>query len=177
MTAAAPILVCPLAHVGSIAAERRPSAMVTLQSRPPAPPTPPGIRPQAHTTLLFHDVVPETHPSPDLVPPAPRHARAIVAAARQWDRRGPLLIHCQFGVSRSPAAALIAALALDPARDPHALARLLRERCPSATPNAMLIAHGDALLGLRGALVSAVAAIGRGRTTTEGEPFALEVRA
>ena len=147
-----------------------------MQSEGAPPPTPPGIAPDRHVSLLFHDVVPETVPFSGLVPPAREHAEKIIDLARAWDGAAPFLIHCRFGVSRSPAAALIAAMARERERDPRALAGALRARSPSATPNAMLIAHGDAALDLDGALIGAVGAIGRGAPCMEGEVFALETR-
>ena len=147
-----------------------------MQSDGAPPPTPPGIAPDRHVSLVFHDVVPETVPFDGLVPPAREHAEAIIDLARAWDGAAPLLIHCRFGVSRSPAAALIAAVAREPGRDPRALARMLRVRSPSATPNGLLIAHGDAALGLGGTLIDAVDDIGRGAPCMEGEMFALETR-
>ena len=151
--------------------------MISLQSSGDAPDPPQSVAPGAHTVLVFHDVVPETRITPEIVPPAAHHAEAIIRAARAWDRAGPLLVHCALGVSRSPAAALIALAALRPDRSWDDALRDLRARAPSITPNARLIALGDAALGLGGALVHAVAAIGRGRTAMGGEPFALEVEA
>jgi predicted protein tyrosine phosphatase len=80
------------------------------------------------------------------------------------------------GVSRSPAAALIAALSLVPDQDDDALARRLRAASPFATPNARLIEIGDALLGRRGRLVDAVRAIGRGADADGNAPFLLAIR-
>lgn len=175
MSGAPRILVCSLSRLAGIVERERPSALISLGSDGAVPPRPPSVRPGHHLALRFHDVVPETVPSPDLIHPSREHAAAIVAAARAWDRAGPLLIHCGLGVSRSPAAAIIALAALEPDRDPHAIARAVRERAPSATPNAALVAEADALLERGGTLSAAVAAIGRGRMAMEGEAFALEL--
>ncbi|MEL6437115.1 MAG: tyrosine protein phosphatase, partial [Pseudomonadota bacterium] len=95
--------------------------------------------------------------------------------AREWDRQAPLLIHCYAGVSRSTASAYIIAHALRQDPDPIALASDLRFRSPTATPNAKLIAIGDVLLGMDGAMSSAIAEIGRGAYCFEGEPFVFPV--
>jgi predicted protein tyrosine phosphatase len=79
-------------------------------------------------------------------------------------------------VSRSPAAALIAALSLAPEQEDMALARRLRTASPYATPNARIIEIGDALLGRRGQLVNAVKAIGRGAEADGNAPFVLTIR-
>jgi predicted protein tyrosine phosphatase len=101
--------------------------------------------------------------------------RELIAFAGAWDRAEPLLIHCYAGVSRSTAAAFIAACALGPERDEGEIARALRAASPTATPNARLIALADAALDRGGRMIEAVAAIGRGAECFEGEPFALEL--
>ena len=75
------------------------------------------------------------------------------------------------GVSRSPAAALIAALAIAPDQDDDDLARRLRAASVQATPNSRLVAIGDAMLGRGGRLVAAVAGIGRGADYVGDSPF------
>ncbi len=75
------------------------------------------------------------------------------------------------GVSRSPAAALIAALAVAPDQDDHDLAQRLRRASVQATPNARLIEIGDRMLGRSGRLVAAVKAIGRGADYVGDSPF------
>ena len=58
-----------------------------------------------------------------------------------------MVIHCFAGVSRSTAAAFIAACALAPKRDEFDVARALRAASPTATPNARLVALADRALG------------------------------
>ncbi|MNL71413.1 hypothetical protein D3C87_1965600 [compost metagenome] len=77
------------------------------------------------------------------------------------------------GVSRSPAAALIASLAIHPDDDDAALAARLRKVSPFATPNIRLIEIGDSLLGRNGRLVAAVKGIGRGADADGNAPFLL----
>ena len=86
-----------------------------------------------------------------------------------------MLIHCFAGVSRSTAAAYIAACALKPKRDEFAIARALRAASPTASPNTRLVALADDKLGRRGRMSEAIAEIGRGRECFEGEPFTLEL--
>ena len=60
-------------------------------------------------------------------------------------------MHCWFGVSRSPAAAYVAACALAPDQDEAAFAdSALRRAAPFATPNRRIVALGDALLAREG---------------------------
>ena len=79
------------------------------------------------------------------------------------------------GVSRSPAAALIAALAVHPEQDDEALALRLRQASPYATPNRRLIEIGDAMLDRGGRLVAAIRAIGRGADADGNAPFLLQI--
>lgn len=77
------------------------------------------------------------------------------------------------GISRSPAAAVIAALSLYPDQDETELAQRLRTVSPYVTPNSRIIAIGDRLLGREGRLVKAIKAIGRGADTDGNVPFVL----
>ena len=107
--------------------------------------------------------------------PADHHVETLLAFARAWDRRAPLLIHCFAGVSRSTAAAYTVAAALSPKRDEAELAATLRRLSPSATPNIRIVTIADRLLGREGRMVRAVESIGRGVEAYEGEPFRLAV--
>jgi predicted protein tyrosine phosphatase len=88
---------------------------------------------------------------------------------------GPVGTTRYAGISRSTAAAYIIAAALAPNRDETELARELRARAPSATPNIRLIALADALLGRESRMIEAVKSIGRGEEAFEGVPFALGI--
>ena len=92
---------------------------------------------------------------------------------RDRDRTEPMVIHCWAGISRSTAAAYIAACTLGPDRDEVEVANVLRAAAPSATPNARLVALADAALGRRGRMVRAIERIGRGADAFEGTPFAM----
>ena len=74
-----------------------------------------------------------------------------------------MLIHCYAGISRSPAAALIAMVLDAPGRE-QAAALTLREAAPHAQPNRLLIELSDDLLGRGGRLVAALDAMGPAST-------------
>ncbi|MGH6934788.1 MAG: tyrosine phosphatase family protein, partial [Methylocella sp.] len=104
------------------------------------------------------------------------HVEKLLAFVRRWDQAAPLLIHCWAGVSRSTAAALIAACALCPHRDEAGIAREIRANSLTATPNPRLVAIADTMLGRNGRMIAAIEKIGRGCNCFEGVPFALELR-
>jgi predicted protein tyrosine phosphatase len=70
-----------------------------------------------------------------------------------------LVIHCLAGISRSPAAALIA-LAHDARGREREAASLLRKAAPFARPNRLLVQLADSALRRGGALVAALDSIG-----------------
>ena len=112
---------------------------------------------------------------PGHVLPEATHLDELLRFVRAWDRAEPMLIHCFAGVSRSTAAAYIAACALAPERDEFAIARSLRAASSTASPNARLVALADDALGRCGRMNEAIAEIGRGQECFEGEPFTLEL--
>ena len=99
--------------------------------------------------LLFADTVAAEHG------PTDADVRQIIALAeRLRTARGRVLIHCEAGVSRSAAAAVIMyAVWLGPGRERDALARVLAQR-PIATPNRRMLALADQLLDRGGRLVA-----------------------
>lgn len=130
------------------------------------------LEPEKHLHLAMHDIA---EPRAGLVAPSQAHVASILEFADLWDRQMPLVIHCYAGISRSTAAAYIVAASLQPGRDEEELARNLRERAPSATPNPLIIAHADALLARKGRMIAAIRNIGRGADAYEGTPFCIRI--
>lgn len=122
------------------------------------------------TVLRFNDIV---APRPGLVPPDAQTIAAILALRD----RATLLIHCFAGVSRSTAAAYILACASRPPGEEGALAAFLRAACPEATPNALMVALADEILGRGGAMSRAIADLGRGADAFEGTAFEWKIGA
>ncbi len=163
--------VSPLSKLHETVAAVRPSHLVTLINVGTAVERPAGIAESNHLFLGLSDI---SAPMEGQVVPAEAHVERFLAFARRWDRAAPLLIHCWAGISRSTAAAYIAACAFAPERDEAELAARLRHAAPSATPNARLVAIADAMLGRDGRMREAIAGIGRGAEAFEGTPFALK---
>jgi predicted protein tyrosine phosphatase len=164
--------VCSLARLHDTVAAAGASHMVTLINAATAVERPACIAEDRHLFLGVSDIV---DPLDGHILPAAEHVERLVEFVTAWPREQPLVIHCWAGISRSTAAAFIAACALGPHRPEVEIARALRRASGIATPNRRLVAVADDLLGRRGRTVDAVERIGRGREAMEGEPFMLRL--
>lgn len=164
--------VCPLSRLHDTVTATRASHVVSLMGLGAEVERPAAIAAERHLFIGVSDIV---EPREGYVLPAAEHIETLLAFSRAWERESPLVLHCWAGISRSTAAAYIAACALAPDRDEAALALVLREASPSATPNARLIALADDILGRQGRMVDAIRAIGRGAEAMEGTPFMLQL--
>jgi len=164
--------VCALSRLPETVAQTGARHVVTLINVGTPVTRPPAIAEGDHLFVGISDI---TDALDGHVLPDEAHVRRLLDFVRAWPREQPLVIHCYAGISRSTAAAFIAACALQPDRDEAGIARELRQASPSATPNRRLVAVADALLGRDGRMVAAVAAIGRGADAFEGEPFCLTI--
>lgn len=164
------VLVCPLPSVlGAVRAER-PSHLVGLlaPNQEGAPTTEPGV---AALSLRFHDL---TEPREGFSPPERSHMESLLGFATSWQAGpAPLLVHCWFGISRSPAAAFAILCQANPERSEREIALMLRRRMPSATPNRLMVAIADDILGRDGRMVAAIDGIGRGQGLFAGSYVAL----
>jgi predicted protein tyrosine phosphatase len=163
------IVVTPLSQLASAVTRWSPSHILSLAS--------PGqsldaVEALGHAQVLrlsFNDI---EAPREALVAADESVIGRLLAFVSEWDGTAPLLIHCWFGVSRSPAAAYIAACARNPGRE-RQLAALLRQNAPFATPNRLMVALADDGLGRGGRMVDAIREIGRGCEVSKGEVFTL----
>ena len=163
------IVVAPLGKIAELAVRHRCREMLSLVAPKQGFHRPAVIDAGRHLVIGVNDIA--FAGTGNLVAPGEEHVAAIIGFARGWNRDTPLLVHCMMGVSRSPAAALIAALAVEPDQDDHELARRLRSASVQATPNARLVEIGDHVLGRGGRLIAAVKAIGRGADYVGDSPF------
>ena len=165
------LIVAPLHEVAGLVLRHQPSHLVSLAS-PGHVDAPLVHAPPHRLDLRFNDIA---EPREGLTPPTEADVAALLAFAETWDGTQPLLIHCWAGVSRSTAAAYVVACARSkPGREQDWAARL-RVAAPTATPNALIVALADRQLNRDGAMVRAVAAIGRGAETAWGAPFELDL--
>ncbi len=167
---AATITVCSLDAMATLVRDTAASHVISLINAPMMPTTPPLLAPQNHLKLSMNDV---NAPVEGCITPSAQHIEQLIAFVEQWDRNHPLLIHCWAGISRSTAAAFITLCALNPSVDEPAIAGLLRQKSPSATPNSLLVSEADHHLAREGRMIRAIADIGRGQTASVGAPFTL----
>jgi predicted protein tyrosine phosphatase len=164
--------VCSLALIAETVGKTGARSLVTLLSPGTEIERPMGIARERHLYLAVSDIV---EPTPGQTLPEAAHLDELLRFVQAWDRAAPIVFHCFAGVSRSTAAAYIAACALAPRRDELIIARGLRAASPTASPNARLVALADNALGRRGRMSEAIAEIGRGEACFEGTPFTLEL--
>ncbi|HYE47791.1 MAG TPA: hypothetical protein VEA44_18635 [Caulobacter sp.] len=162
------LIVSPLRDAPTVIKWKKPSHVITLLEEGLMSQAPRAPFPDRHLKLAVHDIWQavdgETLPDEGLV-------RKILDFAKGWDRRDPMLVHCWAGVSRSTAAAFLIACAHNPEASEAAIAQALRRASPGATPNPLIVALADDVLGRGGRMADAVRAIGRGRYVYPGAPF------
>ncbi len=166
------IHVCPLNAVEKIIARYKPSHVLSLLTPEMMIETPQGIAAANHLRLSLNDIA---RPEEGLAEPETEHVQKLIDFLQNWPQDAPLLIHCWAGISRSTAAAFIAMCLFNPKDREIALAKILRFHAPEASPNPLIVAHGDAILGRKGRMRKAIANIGRGQTAFEGSHFILPV--
>jgi predicted protein tyrosine phosphatase len=168
------IVVCPLASIAETAVRHGAKEMVSLIAEKQDFHRPGVIRAERHLKLAMNDI--GFAGTGGLIAPSEAHVAQLIEFVHGWDQSAPLVVHCWMGVSRSPAAAVIAILALHPEEDDAALAQRLRKVAPHATPNTRLIEIGDRMLQRDGRLIAAVKAIGRGAETDGRASFSIETQ-
>jgi predicted protein tyrosine phosphatase len=166
------IHVCSLARLQATVAETGARHIVTLINDETKVLRPDTVAADDHLFLGMHDIAAELE---GFRAPDEAHVRELIAFIERWPREKPIVVHCWAGISRSTAAAIITACALNPGRDERIVAQAVRRASPTATPNARLIALADRMLAREGRMIAAVDAIGRGVDAYEGVPFRLEL--
>lgn len=166
------LIVSGLAEAPAIIARRRPSHMVTLLDPASMIDTPDGIAPDRHLRLAVNDI---DAPMDGLVLPQETLVHNLLAFAAGWDEAEPMLIHCWAGVSRSTASAFVIACERSPEADERAIALAMRQVAAHASPNRRIVALADDVMGRRGRMVDAVAAMGD-YDYAQARPFEFQAR-
>lgn len=163
------IVVCALAEMSRHVCRLRPGRLVSLLPAEEQPPTPPLVHPSDHLRLHINDY---NNPSDGPNAPTRHHIETLTRFLFATPTKASILIHCLAGVSRSPAAALIAMVLEAPERE-HEAALHLRRIAPFVMPNRLMIELADDVLGRTGALVAALDAMGPPDWLYENRSFVL----
>jgi predicted protein tyrosine phosphatase len=166
------IIVSPVNQINQIIASENPQHLISLLSQNDMIDTPHDIDTANHLKLAVNDI---TSPVPALIEPRAEHIQRLLEFADTWDQSTPLLIHCFAGISRSTAAALILLCSISRERQEIDMAKTVRRASPHASPNALLIAHGDEVLGLDGRLIDAVEKMGKSVFVPLACPFSIPI--
>lgn len=166
------LIVSPLSKLAETAIRYQPRELITLMNKGTPMECPAMIAENRHYFLEFNDI---NEPQEGLIAPSETEIYKLLDIAKHWNRSYPLLINCYMGISRSTAAAFVIACALEQKKSEAAIARLLRENSPTATPNKLMVELADKILDRGGRMSSAIAEIGRGAEAFEGTPFILPV--
>ena len=164
------IHVCPLSAVPALVERAKASHLITLLQKEILVERPRTILPDRHLRLPVHDIAEARF---DQIAPGEQHMSELIAFARDWGGRGPMVVHCWAGISRSTAAAFTALCVINPELPEDKIARALRDASPTAHPNRLMVRLADAALARQGRMVAAVEAMGRGVPSHEAVPFSL----
>ena len=164
------IVVCSLARLSETVKHHGARHVVSLLADRDKVFCPDGVEKENHLWLGMDDIADEIE---GMTAPGEQHVIRLIEFLKRWDRKDPLVVHCFAGISRSSAAAFIAACVSEPKMDEAELARRIRAASPTASPNPRLVALADRHLGREGRMVKAVAEIGTGHMAYEAEPFVL----
>ncbi len=150
------IHVCSLARLQEIVDATGASHVVTLINKTYPVATPQGVQAERHLWIDIDDI---SAPLDGYILAQDHHVEQLLTFVRAWDRARPLVVHCHAGISRSSAAAFVSACALAPKRDERMIALAVRQASPTALPNKRIVSIADRLLGRKGRMVAAVAAM------------------
>ncbi|MBX3481182.1 MAG: hypothetical protein KF842_12345 [Caulobacter sp.] len=167
------LIVCPLRDAPTVIKWKKPSHVITLLEQGLMSQAPRSLFPDRHLKLAVHDIWED---KPGEVLPDAGLVRKVLDFAADWDGRAPMLVHCWAGVSRSTATAFLIACERNPHAPEAVIAQALRAASPGATPNPLIIALADEIMGREGRMVAAVEAIGKGVYVYPGAPFELASR-
>lgn len=162
------ICVCGLDEMPGMVEKLRPGRLISLLPAQDQPRTPAHLRASDHLRILVDDI---DEPWAGPTVPARMHIKQLVSFLRV-SPPSSMVIHCMAGVSRSPAAALIALALRAPGRELEA-ARLVRKAGPFVRPNRLIVELADAALRRKGALVAALEAMGGPDMSVEFSAFTL----
>jgi predicted protein tyrosine phosphatase len=147
------ITVCSLLELEDHSSVEYDYIVSILDPDTPEPEALAAFGPHTRCTLRFHDAVSALG---SLTLPQPNHIRELLTFGAGIEARHRVLLHCQAGLCRSTAAALLLLAQSDPASTPETVVGRLLEIAPHAWPNVRMLQLGDEMLSYDGRLVEAM---------------------
>ncbi len=164
--------ICRAWDLHGMAAELRPDRILSIAAPGHRHVTPAGIDPKRHHQLNFDDIVEAV---PGYVEPSERQVIEIIELAAGLADTDRILVHCEAGISRSSAAALIMLATRNPGHE-RDIAIRLRAEGPWFAPNRLMVEIGDKLLGSGGALLTALTSMGPPTMILNARPVGLPLQ-
>ena len=164
--------ICRACDLPTMAAELRPHRILSIAEPGYRNATPAEIHPDRHHHLNFDDII---EAIPGYVEPSEQHVGSIIDLAAELTDTDRILIHCQAGISRSSAAALIMLAARNPGHE-RTIAARLREEGPWFVPNRLMVDIADRLIGRGPVLSTALASMGPPTVSLNARPVQLPLR-
>lgn len=174
------IHVSSLAKVHEVVAEHRPDRVISLLGPGSMFPVIADFPPGDHYKVELDDI---RKPMAGYVTPEEGHLAKLIEFMQSWDPARVLVVHCWAGISRSSAAAMIAACLHNPDTDEAVIAKAIAEASPTAYPNTLIITLADKIMNRDGRMLAAAQAICDDpqrqitiRTIDEAEPFSIPAK-
>lgn len=146
------LIVSPLDQAQSSYAEHAPVRVISLLSEDEDMPQFAGLDADNHLKLY----VERDMCSASISTAAKTRAAEIIQFVSKWDKSGNILIHCNYGVSRSMAAAFIVLCIMRGPGKETAIADEIRKLAPHADPCPLIVDYADELMGRDGEMIDAV---------------------
>lgn len=166
------IIVTPLSLIEETIRSEGPSHLLSLLGPDYMIPAHKAFDAPRHLRVSIHDIA---APALGQTEPAAIHAQSVLEFADSWDRVKPMLIHCWAGISRSTASMFMILCKLNPQVSEVEILKRMRDLAPHISPNRLLTAHADDILGRGGRMVDALDAVGPAQVADIGFLFHLPV--
>jgi predicted protein tyrosine phosphatase len=164
--------ICRACDLSGLSAEIWPNRILSIAEPGIRNITPEGIPSDRHHHLNFDDIV---EAIPGYLEPSERHVGEIIELAAGLADTDRILVHCQAGISRSSAAALIILSVRNPGHE-KAIAGQLRAEGPWFVPNRLMVEIADRLIGRGPRLSAALVSMGSPSVLLNAKPVRLPLR-
>jgi len=146
------LVVTSLAHAHAAVKQFAPARVISLLSEDKEMPTFDEVAEDSHLKLRLEGEACQRVESET----AKERARDIIEFLNKWNCDGNLVVHCEYGVSRSTATAFVSLCVLNKDASEEELLLALRKLAPHADPCPSIVSYADDLLHRNGRMVDAL---------------------